>query len=90
MAMAIAGVAAVRRGAATPGRAATIQSGDGVPSDHPGADGGWDGPAIRADGPGPCFVPTDCTAGLACCVVLEGGGGRVICPEKALCPGDGV
>jgi len=67
-----------------------MQSGDGIPPDHASADGGSDGPAIRSDGSAPCFVPSDCPAGLTCCVVLEGGGGVVICQEKALCAGDGV
>jgi hypothetical protein len=67
-----------------------MQSGDGLPPDHPGGDGGADGPAIRSDGSAPCFVPTDCPAGLTCCVVLEGSGGVVFCQETALCVADGV
>lgn len=61
-----------------------------MPSDHPGVDGGADGPAIRPDGSAPCYVPTDCPAGLTCCVVLDGSGGVVFCQETPLCVADGV
>jgi len=53
------------------------------------ADRGSDGPALGSDGPMTCFVPTDCSAGQTCCVMLEGGSGTVSCQPSALCvPGD--
>ena len=67
-----------------------MQSSDAIPPDHPGADGGSDGPAIRPDGPAPCFEPADCPAGLTCCLMLEANVGMVFCQEEALCVGDGV
>ena len=40
--------------------------------------------------PAPCFVPTDCPAGMRCCLVFTFSSGVVICQASALCVGDGV
>jgi len=70
----------------------TMPSGDAGPPDHPGTDGGPNDLAIGADGSGrPCFVPTDCPAGMRCCLVFTSGNvGEVSCQASALCVGDGV
>jgi hypothetical protein len=68
----------------------TMPSSDAVPPDHPGADGGPNDLVIGADGAAPCFVPTDCPAGMSCCLVFTSGGGVVVCQASALCVGDGV
>ena len=70
----------------------TMPSGDAGPPDHPGADGGPNNDlAIGADGPGrPCFVPTDCSAGIRCCVEIAAGSGVVSCQASDLCVSDGV
>jgi hypothetical protein len=36
-----------------------------------------------------CFAPSDCPAGLVCCVVLDPMPG-IMCRQEADCPGDGV
>lgn len=64
---------------------------DGNPTaaDHPGVDFGSD--RTGPDAAMPCFVPTDCTAGQACCLVFDNaGGGTVSCQPSGLCVGDGT
>jgi len=66
---------------------------DAMSPDQPGADAGSDSADGRSDGPGtdsPCFLPTDCPAGLTCCLVFDTtGGGAVSCQPSAFCVGDG-
>ena len=66
---------------------------DAMSPDQPGTDGGPDGADGRSDGPGtdsPCFVPTDCPAGMRCCLVSTSSGSlEVSCQPGAFCVGDG-
>lgn len=58
-------------------------------ADHSGWDFGSD--RTGPDASTPCFVPTDCTAGQACCLTFDNaGGGTVSCQPSSLCVGDGV
>jgi hypothetical protein len=67
------------------------QDGDAMGSNLPRRDAGLDGPAIGSDASVLCFGPNDCSAGQACCLILDSSaGGTVSCRDSALCVADGV
>jgi hypothetical protein len=88
MAMAVAGC-----GGGSSQRDDAALASDVLSPDQPGADGGADSADSRSDGPGtdsPCYVPTDCPAGLTCCLVFNDvSNGVVSCQPSASCVGDG-